>query len=438
MTNSVRLLTLAALSDTERAKLMRRAETDIGQTIETVRPMIEALRTEGNVALLRYVQQFDSKNVSLKNIEVTKDEIATAKARLAPEIRDAIHHAFRNIRTAHAAQLRETMSMTEIEPGVMAGEKITPIPRIGLYIPRGKGAFPSVMLMLATPALVAHVPEVIVCTPPTPEGGVDDATLVAADLCGVHRIFKIGGAQAIAAMALGTTIVPKVDKLMGPCNAYGSAAKRLLSGEVNTGMLAGPSEAIILADETADAELAAYDLLVEAEHGPESAALLVTHSEALARRVQDILPGLLAQLPEQRRQFCLTGLNNYGGILLTKDIGASLDFVNEYAPEHMLVLAHEPWALVDKIKNAGEILLGENTPIPLGNFAIGVNAVLPTGGFARGYSCTTLHDFQKRTSIAYVTRDGFHRLAPTVVTLADAEGFPAHANAVRTRMQRWK
>jgi histidinol dehydrogenase len=434
MPDSVRLLKLSALVEQERKKLLRRAEIDIGKAIETVQPMIAAIRQEGNAALLHYVRQFDSKSITPDNIEVTATEIATAKARLAPEVTQAIRHAFTNIRKVHAGQLRESITITEVEPGVMAGEKVTAIPRIGLYVPRGKGAFPSVMLMLATPALVAGVPEVIVCTPPTPEGRVDDASLVAADLCGVHRIFKIGGAQAIAAMALGTTVVPKVDKLMGPCSAYGAAAKRLLAGEVNIGMPAGPSESIVLADESTDPELAAYDLLVEAEHGSDSAALLVTHNGKLATRVQSLLPELLAKLPEQRRQFCLTGLNSYGGILLTDSLEDSLAFINEYAPEHLLLQVDDPWALVDRVQNAGEILLGENATFSLGNFAIGVNAVLPTGGFARSYSATSIRDFQKSTSLAYVTRKGFASLALTVIALAEEEGFPAHAAAVKVRM----
>ncbi len=338
---SIRLMKLNELSPAERAKLQRRSEVDISHALATVQPMIAAIRTEGNAALLRYVREFDNPNMTHENIEVTPEEIATAKARLSPKIIFAIRHAFTNIRKVHADQLREPITMTEVEPGVMAGEKTTPIPRMGLYVPRGKGAFPSVMLMLATPASVAGVPEIIVCTPPTADGLVDDASLVAADMCGVHRIFKIGGAQAIAAMALGTTCVPKVDKLMGPCNVYGSAAKRLLTSEVNVGMMAGPSESIILADADADEELAAYDLLVEAEHGPESAALLVTHDAALATKVQALLPQLIAALPEQRRQFCLTGLNSYGGILLTSGMAESLSFVNEYAPEHLLLLVRD-------------------------------------------------------------------------------------------------
>ena len=438
MPNSVRLMRLAELSAAERKTLFARAEQDIAHAYAVAQSVIDAIRAEGDAALIRYVQKFDSPLVTPARLEVTREEIEIARKRIDPKVEKAIRHAFANIQTVHAAQRSEDMSFTQVEPGVMAGEKVTPIPRVGLYVPRGKGAFPSVMLMLATPAMVAGVPEIVVCTPPDPEGGVDDASLVAAGLCGVHRIFKIGGAQAIAAMALGTTSVPKVDKLMGPCNAFGSAAKRLLAGSVDVGMLAGPSESIILADGSADPDLVAHDLLVEAEHGPESASLLVTHDVALAGRVQSLLPALLAALPEQRRHFCLTGLNSYGGILVTDSLDASIDFVNDYAPEHMQLLTADPWAMLSRIHNAGEILIGEATPVPLGNFAIGVNAVLPTGGFARSYSATSLRDFQKRTSLAYVSREGFARLADTVITLADIEGFPAHAAAVRRGQQRWK
>lgn len=438
MSNAIRLIRLSDQSPAELKTLFARAEQDIAHAYTVAQSVIDAIKAEGDAALIQYVRQFDCPTVTLDSLEVTREEIEIAKQRVDPKVEAAIRHAHANIRAVHAAQRSEDMSFTQVEPGVMAGEKVTPIPRVGLYVPRGKGAFPSVMLMLATPAMVAGVPEIVVCTPPNPEGGVDDASLVAADLCGVHRIFKIGGAQAIAAMALGSTRVPKVDKLMGPCNAFGSAAKRLLVGSVDVGMLAGPSESIILADGSTDPDLAAHDLLVEAEHGPESASLLVTHDVALAGRVQSLLPALLAALPEQRRNFCLTGLNSYGGILVTDSLDASIDFVNAYAPEHMQLLTADPWSILNRIQNAGEILIGDATPVPLGNFAIGVNAVLPTGGFARSYSATSLRDFQKRTSLAYVSREGFARLADTVTTLADLEGFPAHAAAVRRRQQRWK
>jgi histidinol dehydrogenase len=437
MSAALRRLVLADLDAAARAALLRRAEGEIEDARETVRPIIGAIAREGDAALIQHVQRLDSPAVTLATLEVGADEIATARRRIAPDLLAALVHAHANIRRAHEAQRTEPIRMIEVEPGVMAGERIAPIGRVGLYVPRGKGAFPSVMLMLATPAAVAGVGEIVVVTPPAPDGTIDDATLVAADLAGVHRLFRMGGAQAIAALALGTATVPRVDKLMGPCNAYGSAAKRLLAGTVDVGMLAGPSEAILLVDETADPDLAAADLLVEAEHGPDSAALLVTHDQALANAVADRLPSLIAALPEPRRGFCATGLGHHGGILLTRDLADSIAFANAYAPEHLLLVVRDPWAVVPRLTAAGEILIGEATPIPLGNFAIGVNAVLPTGGFARSQSATSIRDFEKRTSLAMVSREGFGRLHRTVTTLADAEGFPAHAAAVRVRARRW-
>ena len=323
--------------------------------------------------------------------------------------------------------------MAEIEKGVFAGEKITPIASVGLYVPRGKGAFPSVMLMLTVPAVVAGVPKIIVCTPPDQEGNVEPASLVAAEMAGVKDVYKLGGIQAIAAMALGTETIPKVDKITGPCNVYGSAAKRLLYGIVDVGLPAGPSESIILTDETTDPKLAALDLLIEAEHGPDSAALLVTHSESLAQKVLEFVSNYLQRLPQWRREFCEKGLSTYGGVLLTSSLEESIGFVNDYAPEHLEVLVNEPLSILGEIKNAGEILLGNYTPIPTANYCLGVNAILPTGGFARSYSAVSVFDFLKRSGIGYLTKEGFESLKNTAYTLADYEGFPAHAMAIKER-----
>ena len=428
-----RVLKLNSLTTDEKQKLFKRSESDISETMNVVQPVIDDIRAQGGDALINYVRKFDHPDATLENLAATPEDFDRANDEIPGDLKDAIDHAYRNIVKAHRAQLRDDLALTEVEPGVYAGEKTTPIPRVGLYVPRGKGSFPSVMLMLAAPAQVAGVPEIVVCTPPGPEGDVDAASLYAAKKCGVQTIFKAGGAQAIAAMGLGAAPVPKADKLFGPCNAYGSAAKRILSAEVNVGMPAGPSESIVLADEFADPEMAARDLLVEAEHGPDSAALLVTHSSALADAVAKALQGLIEALPEPRREFCQTGLNSYGGILLTDSAEASFEFVNEWAPEHLLVLFADAWSVVDRITNAGEILIGRNTPIPLGNFAIGVNAILPTGRWARSWSATSVRDFQKTISLAYVTPNGFDGLQKTVRTLADWEGFPAHEAAVAAR-----
>ncbi|NEP46480.1 MAG: histidinol dehydrogenase, partial [Okeania sp. SIO2H7] len=294
-------------------------------------------------------------------------------------------------------------------------------------------AFPSVMLMLTIPVKVAGVKKVIVCTPPDKDGNVEPASLVAAEMAGVKDVYKLGGIQAIASMAIGTETIPKVDKITGPCNVYGSAAKRLLFGTVDVGLPAGPSESIILTDEHTDPQLAALDLLVEAEHGPESAALLVTHSESVATKAAEFASEYIKKLPQWRQEFCEKGLSSYGGVLLTSSLEESIAFVNEYAPEHLEVLVKEPMAALGSIENAGEILLGPYTPIPTANYCLGVNAILPTGGFARSYSAVSVFDFLKRSGIGYLTQEGFEKLKQTTHTLATYEDFPAHAMAIAER-----
>lgn len=368
-------------------------------------------------------------------LKATPEDFAAARSALSPEVIDAIQQAHDNIRRFHEEQMPEPIWFMEIQPGIMAGEKVSPVSSAGLYVPRGKGAFPSVMLMLAVPAKVAGVPRVIVVTPPTPEGKADAASLVAAEICGVDEVYVVGGMQAIAALAFGTETIPRVQKLIGPGSSYVSAAKRLLYGTVDVGLPAGPSESIILTDEQVDPRLAALDLLVEAEHGPESAAILVTHSRAVAEKVLEVLPGYIAELPEWRQAFIKNVLANYGGVLLTNSLDESIQFVNDYAPEHLEVLTAEPFVTLNRIKNAGEILLGSLTPIPTANYCLGLNAILPTGGFAKSFSSVSVQDFLKRSGVGYLSREGYERLQGITATLADYEDFPAHAMAIRKRNQ---
>ncbi len=433
MPTPINQLRLSSLSTDDRARLLRRSETDIAHASEIASRLIDDVRSDGDRALSRHLADIDKVTIAPEALAVTEAEFDAAEPNVDPDLRAAIDHAIRNVRTFHRAQLPPEITWQEVEPGVHAGEKITPIDAMGLYVPRGKGAFPSVLIMLAVPAVEARVPQIAVCTPPNPDGTVDAATLYAARQIGISHIYKIGGASAIAALAFGTLTIARVAKILGPGNQFCSAAKRLLSSEVDVGLPAGPSESIILADEHADPQIVALDLLIEAEHGPDSAALLVTHSEDLATRVADLLPPLIADLPEPRRTFCDTGLSSYGGIVITDSFDESVDFVNEYAPEHMELLVAEPFAVLPRIRNAGEILLGSHTPISAGNYCIGVNAILPTGGFAKSHSCTTIHSFLKRTSLAYCTREGFESLRSTAATLADYEGFPAHATAIKNR-----
>jgi histidinol dehydrogenase len=429
----VQYLKLQELSKDDLNRLLRRAEKDIRDLFPLAQEVIDRVRTEGDAAVVDYARRFDAKDFSAPMLKASPEDFAAARAALDPAVIAAIEAAHENILRFHSEQMPEPMWFTEVQPGIMAGEKVTPVTSVGLYVPRGKGAFPSVMLMLATPAKVAGVPHLIVISPPTPDGKADAASLVAAEVCGVDEFYVVGGMQGIAALAYGTETIPKVAKVVGPGSSYVSAAKRLLYGTVDVGLPAGPSESIILCDENVDARLAALDLLVEAEHGPESAAILVTHSEEVAQKALSVLPGYIAELPEWRRNFINNVLTNYGGVLLTSSLEESIQFVNDYAPEHLEVLTADPFVTLQKIRNAGEILLGHYTPIPTANYCLGLNAILPTGGFARSFSSVSVWDFLKRSGIGYLSREGYGRLQGITTTLADYEDFPAHAMAIRKR-----
>jgi len=427
---------LSKLNAEQRTRLLRRAEVAIDELLEYVHPIVGAIREKGDEALIEFMERFDHVQLKPDRLRVSREEIEQAHGQLDKTVHHAIEQAIHNVHTFHERQMPHEQWFTQVAPGVMAGEKITPISSVGLYVPRGKGAFPSVMYMLATPASIAGVPRIVVCTPPAPDGTVDPASLVAADLCGVHEIYRIGGAQAIAALAYGTASIARVHKITGPGNPYVSAAKRLLYGTVDVGLPAGPSESIVLADETADPELVARDLLVEAEHGPDSSSLLITDSRVLLEAVLSLLPDKIAALPEPRQTFCRNGFQSEkgtGGLILTANIRQGIDFVNEYAPEHLQVHVREPFAVLPDLKNAGEILIGPYTPTPMGNYCLGTNAILPTGGFAHTFSCTTVFDFLKRTGIGYMTTEGYASLSEVTRQLAEFEGFPAHAKAVTER-----
>src|SRR6266849_7766478 len=371
---------LSKLNAEQRAHLLRRAEVAIDELIEYVRPIVSAIRKRGDEALIEFMERFDHVQLKPDHLRVSRKEIEQAHEQIDRAVHDAIEQAVYNVRTFHERQMPHEQWFTQIAPGVMAGEKITPISSVGLYVPRGKGAFPSVMYMLATPASIAGVPRIVVCTPPGPGGAVDPASLVAADLCGVHEIYRVGGAQAIAAMAYGTASIARVHKITGPGSGYVAAAKRLLYGTVDVGLPAGPSEAITLADESASPELLARDLLIEAEHGPDSSSLLVTDSRSLAERVMALLPSKMAALPEWRQAFVRTVFEapeGTGGVVLAGSMREAIDFVNTYAPEHLEVQVREPFALLPELKNAGEILLGSRTPFSTANYSVCTNAVLP-------------------------------------------------------------
>ncbi|GAB1421941.1 histidinol dehydrogenase [Anaerolineales bacterium] len=424
---------LNEISPEEKKRILRRAEKDIQDLFPLAQSVIDSVRIKGDEAVTGYTQQFDTPNFKTSMLKASPQDFDEAFNNLDEDIIEAIKFAHSNIKRFHEEQMPEPMWFMEIKPGIMAGEKIGPITSCGLYVPRGKGAFPSVMLMLATPACVAGVERIVVVTPPRPDGKPDDASLVAARICGIEDVYVVGGIQAIAALAFGTETIPKVDKVIGPGSSYVSAAKRLLYGTIDVGLPAGPSESIILTDENVDPRLAALDLLVEAEHGPDSAALLITHSATVAEEAERALHEYINELPEWRQEFVKTVLSNYGGIILTDSLKESIEFVNEYAPEHLEILVKDPFIILNQIKNAGEILLGELTPIPTANYCLGLNAILPTGSFARTFSSVSVWDFLKRSGIGYLSREGYETLQATTAKLADYEGFPAHAMAIRKR-----
>jgi len=425
---------LSQMTADEIAELKKRSGLDIEGLLSSVKPIVEDVKARGDAALLEYTARFDGVHLSAAQLKVSAEEIKQAYEKVSPETLDAFRQSARNVRRFQEQSMFKGMWLMEIVEGVLVGQRITPIESVGLYIPGGKGDFPSVMLMLGICAKVAGVGTIVACTPPTPQGGINSGTLVAADLAGVTEIYKVGGAQAIAAMAFGTETVPKVDKIVGPGSPYVMAGRQLVAGVVDVGNVAGPSEAIILADEEADPWNVALDLLVQGEHSKDAASLLVTHSHELIEGVQEALPELLAELSEERRQICETVLSQYGGAVLTESLAQSIEFVNDYAPEHLQVAVQNPLAVLPRIRHAGTILLGQRTTFTFGDFSLGPTNVIPTGGFARVQSHVSVHDFLKHNSVCYVLdRAGFDALAGGSATFAEYEGFPAHAMAVRKR-----
>ena len=413
--------------------IMKRAELDITEQMKVAKEVSDDVKARGDEAVLEYTAKFDRVQLTADKMKVTPEEIEAGYNNLDKETREAIEYAYKNIYDFHEKQLPEEMWFTMVDDGLMVGEKTTPIVDVCLYVPHGKGSFPSVLCMLGIPAVVAKVPKIVVVTPPNEKGEVDDAILAAAKIIGITEIYKVGGIQAVAAVAYGTETIPKCHKIIGPGNSYATAAKRVLANHIDAGLPAGPSEIIVLADEKADPEKVALDWLIEAEHGPDSAALLVTHSKELVEKVVPIVNRQLEKISPKRKEFIETNLTTYGGVILTNSLDESIDFVNEYAPEHMEVMTEQPFDTLPKIKNAGEILLGDYTPVTLCNFVLGPNAILPTGGFAKTYSSVSVQDFLKRSSIGYASKDGFENVRDYAYRFAKVEGFDTHGLAVKER-----
>ena len=424
---------LSEMTDEQKNFVLKRAEHDISEQMQLAKEVSDDIRVRGDAAVLEYTAKFDRVELTKDRIKVKPEEIDAGYNRLDKETREAIEYAAKNIHNFHEKQLPEEMWFTEVDKGLLVGEKTTPIVDVCLYVPRGKGSFPSVMLMLGIPAKVANVEKIVVVTPPNEKGDVDDAILAAAKIIGITEIYKVGGIQAVAAVAYGTETIPKCHKIIGPGNSYATAAKRVLANYIDAGLPAGPSECIILADENADPEKVALDWMIEAEHGPDSASILVTHSAELVEKAIPIVERQLTKISEKRRDFITKGFSTYGGAIITDSLEESIAFVNEYAPEHMEVMTEKPFEVLPKIKNAGEILLGDYTPVTLCNFVLGPNAILPTGQSAKTYSSVSVQDFLKRSSVGYASHDGFEIVRNHAYRIATVEGFDTHGLAVKER-----
>ncbi len=428
---SIALHDLSTLNADERDSLLLRADDALDPFLEGVKPIIAAVEAEGDVALARFAQEFDKADVTADSLAATPADFDAAFDALDPAMVDTLGYSADNIRRYHEQQKPQPMWMTEIRPGVMVGERHTPINSVACYAPRGKGCFPSVTLMTCIPATVAGVPTPVLLTPPGPDGSIDTGTLVAAKLAGIEQVYKVGGAQAVAAAAFGTATVPRCRKILGPGSPWLVAAKRLLAGRIDAGLPAGPSEVIVLADPSANPEIAALDLLIESEHGPDSSAFLVTWSEDIAHAVRAKVPEYWSHMSETLSGYSSTVLNSTrGGIVLAGSAAEAYAFVNDYAPEHLQVLSKTPWDHLAHIRNASEILLGEHAPGCIANYMMGPNCVLPTGGGAHTWSPLNVGDFMKSQSIGHMTEGGYREMAPHTHRFATYEGFDAHANAV--------
>ena len=395
-----------------------------------VSEIIENVKEKGDEALLAYCEKFDK--AKLTTLQVTAEEIEEAVAAVEPRFLEVLQKAAANIRKFHSRQVRNSFILND-EDGILMGQKIIPIDRAGLYVPGGTAAYPSTVLMDAIPAKIAGCPEVVMVTPPNAEGKINPVILAAASIAGVDKIFKVGGAQAIAALAYGTESVPKVDKIVGPGNAFVAEAKKQVFGRVSIDMIAGPSEILILADAATDPRFAAADLLSQAEHDKLASAVLVTDSEELALAVQAELEVQIPQL--ERAEIARASIDNNGKIIVAENLRQAIDIANEIAPEHLELCVDNPFDYLDSIRHAGSIFMGRNCPEALGDYLAGPNHTLPTSGTARFSSPLSVDDFIKKTQYTYFTRDALARVAQDVAYFARAEGLTAHAKSAVIRTE---
>ncbi|MWC30851.1 histidinol dehydrogenase [Paenibacillus sp. MMS18-CY102] len=419
----------------EQFKLDRQVEYGTPEQNEVVRTIVEAIRTEGDAALLRYTEQLDRVKLEPATLRVTEQEINAAYDRVDADFLVAIREAADNVRKFHEKQMRN--SWIDMQPdGTMLGQVLRPLKRVGVYVPGGKAAYPSSVLMNVIPAQVAGVPEIVMVTPPATGGkeGIDPYILVAAAEAGVKEMYRIGGAQAVAALAYGTDTIVPVDKITGPGNIYVALAKRTVFGVVDIDSIAGPSEIAVLADDTADASYVAADLLSQAEHDEMASAVLVTPSQQLAEAVAAEVERQLALLP--RADIARSSIDSYGAVLVVDSIEAGIDVINKMAPEHLEVLTADPMALLPHIENAGAIFLGPYSSEPVGDYFAGPNHILPTNGTARFSSPVNVDDFLKKSSLIYYSKEALFANGGKIMALARHEGLEGHARAIEIRLEK--
>lgn len=408
--------------------LLSRGEDDFSQVDKVVYEILDDVKKEGDYALFKYTSKFD--NVRLQCLKVTKDEIDRALKIVGSEFLAVLKEAKENITSYHEKQLQSSW-ITNDKDGIILGQLIRPLERVGIYVPGGKAAYPSTVLMNAIPAIVAGVESIAMVTPPNKEGKVNPYILAAAEIAGVNEIYKVGGAQSIAALAYGTKTIKPVDKIVGPGNIYVARAKRAVFGLVDIDMIAGPSEICIIADENKKPSFIAADLLSQAEHDEMASSILVTTSKDLAIKVKEEVR--LQTEQSERRKIIEQSISNYGYIFVVKDIEEAIDVSNEIAPEHLEFMVDNPFKLLPKIKNAGAIFLGEYTPEPVGDYFAGPNHTLPTSGTARFSSPLGTYDFIKKSSLLYYNNEALRNIKDKVISFTEAEGLSAHGNSIKVR-----
>ncbi len=412
-------------------ELIKRSQADINSVLTTVSDILNDVRENKDNAVKAYTAKFDK--AELDDLKVSEEEIKKAYDELDDELIKALKSASANIEKFHKAQIPEEWEM-EVIPGITAGQIIRPINSVGCYIPGGRTVYPSTILMTVIPAKIAGVDRIIACSPPGPDGKIQAAILVAADLAGVDEIYKCGGAQAIAAMAYGTESIAKVEKIVGPGNIFVTAAKKLVYGDVDIEFPAGPSEVLILADESAIPEYIAYDFLSQSEHDPNASCFLVTDSERIANESNELIEKFAKEA--KRSEIIAESLEQHGHVILCNTMDEAIDFTNEYAPEHLIISTKDDKAVLDKIKNAGSIFLGKYSPVAAGDYGSGTNHVLPTGGGAKMYSGLSTETFIKKPTVQTLTKEGIKELSKTVLPIAEYEGFYAHADSIKVRLDK--